>query len=193
MTATWILSLCESTPPDSLPLVCHDGDALPIRWVGTGRTGESVAFVSEPAAPQAMHRPPRAPNAKFLDRPELALLSVAATLALAVVPVYLITLHAHGAATARSAAVLGWLAGHALIAWTLRFRSGLSPQSSPAFPLWAAAAAAVGLLLTLTSLGRAIHLAPLPALSLITVLGGIAAAVVIATVVRRVLDLSYRL
>lgn len=156
--------------------------------------GASVAFVSEPAAPQAMQRPPRPPGARFLDRPELAaLLSVAATLALAVVPVYLITLHAHDAATARSAAVLGWLAGHALIAWTLRTRPALSPLSSPAFPLWAATAAVVGLLLALTSLGHAIHLSPLPALSLITVLGGIAAAVVIATVVRRVLDLSHRL
>jgi len=156
--------------------------------------GASVAFVSEPAAPQAMQRPPRPPNAKFLDRPELAaLFSVAVTLALAVIPVYLITLHAHGAATARSAAVLGWLAGHALIAWTLRTRPTLAPRSSPAFPLWAATAAAVGLLLTLTSLGHAIHLSPLPTISLITVLGGIAAAVVIATVVGRVLDLSHRL
>ncbi len=156
--------------------------------------GASVAFVSEPAAPQAMERPPRAPDARFLDRPELAaLLSVATTLALAVVPVYLITLHAHGAATARSAAVLGWLAGHALIAWTLRTRPALLPVSSPAFPLWATTATAVGLLLTLTSLGHAIHLSPLPTVSLITVLGGIAVAVGIATVVRRVLDLSHRL
>jgi len=156
--------------------------------------GASVAFVSEPAAPQAMHRPPRGPNARFLDRPELAaLLSVAATLALAVVPVYLITLHTHGVATARSAAVLGWLAGHALIAWTLRTRPALSPRTSPAFPLWAATAAAVGLLLTLTNVGRAIHLAPLPAISLITVLGGIAVAVVIATLVQHALDLTHRL
>jgi len=156
--------------------------------------GASVAFVSEPAAPQAMHRPPRAPNARFLDRPELAaLLSVAATLALAVVPVYLITLHTHGVATARSAAVLGWLAGHALIAWTLRTRPALSPRTSPAFPLWAATAAAVGLLLTLTSLGQAVHLSPLPVISLITVLSGMAVAVVIATLVQRALDLTHRL
>ena len=156
--------------------------------------GASVAFVSEPAAPQAMHRPPRPPGARFLDRPEVAaLLTVALTLGLAVVPVYLITLHTHDTATARSAAVLGWLAGHALIAWTLRTRPALSPRSNPAFPLWAATATAVGLLLTLTSLGHALHLSPLPALSLSIVCGGIAAAVAMATVARRVLDLSHRL
>jgi len=156
--------------------------------------GASVAFVSEPAAPQAMHRPPHPPGARFLDRPEVAaLLTVALTLGLAVVPVYLITLHTHDTATARSAAVLGWLAGHALIAWTLRTRPALSPRSNPAFPLWAATATAVGLLLTLTSLGHALHLSPLPALSLSIVCGGIAAAVAMATVARRVLDLSHRL
>ncbi len=33
--------LVRVDPADMLLLVCHDGDALPIRWVGTGRTGQT--------------------------------------------------------------------------------------------------------------------------------------------------------
>lgn len=34
--------------------------------------GASVAFVSEPTAPEAMRQPPRAPGRRFLDRAEVS-------------------------------------------------------------------------------------------------------------------------
>ena len=57
----------------------------------------------------------------FLGRAELAAITtVAAALTTAVLPAYLITAATASVPAARAAAVLGWLAGHALIAWTLR-------------------------------------------------------------------------
>jgi P-type Ca2+ transporter type 2C len=40
--------------------------------------GASVAFVSEPAAPNLMRRKPRDPAARFLDRPEVAAIGLIA-------------------------------------------------------------------------------------------------------------------
>jgi hypothetical protein len=55
------------------------------------RRGASVAFVAEPAAPNAMRQPPYPPGASFLDRPELsAIFAVAAALTLATLPAYLL-------------------------------------------------------------------------------------------------------
>ena len=147
--------------------------------------GASVAFVSEPAAPDAMHRPPRPPAARFLDRPELAAIgAVAVALTVAVLPTYLILSTGHSLPVARSGAVLGWLAGHALIAWSLRTQPRLPLRANPAFPGWAAAAAAVGLLVTLTPIGDAIRLAPLPATAIGLVAGLIAAAVLVTVAAR---------
>jgi Ca2+-transporting ATPase len=84
--------------------------------------GASVAFIAEPAAPQAMRRPPRPAGARFLDRGVLtAIATTTATLTFAVLPAYLVlTAVAAGIGQARAGAVLAWLAVHALIAWTLR-------------------------------------------------------------------------
>ncbi len=143
--------------------------------------GASVAFVSEPAAPDAMRRPPRPPGARFLDRPELAAIgAVAAAMTIATLPGYLLLAGGHGLPVARSAAVLGWLAGHALIAWSLRTQPRLPLHANPAFPGWAAAAAAVGLLVTLTPIGGAIRLGALPGTGVGLVAGLIAAAVLVA-------------
>jgi hypothetical protein len=49
--------------------------------------------------------------------------------------------------------VLGWLAGHALIAWTLRTQPRLSWRTSLAFPIWAALAVLTGLVFALTPPG----------------------------------------
>jgi Ca2+-transporting ATPase len=111
-----------------------------------------------------MHRPPRPPGTGFLDTSVLAAITAtAATLTAAVLPAYLLLAH-NGATTgqARSAAVLAWLAAHALIAWTLRTQPGLSWRASPAFPAWATAAIATGITATLTPASRLLSLQPLP-------------------------------
>lgn len=132
--------------------------------------GASLAFVNEPSAPQAMRRPPRDPRAKFMDTPlVLSLLTVAAALSLAVLASYLF-LDEIGPDVARSGAVVAWLVGHALIAWTLRSRPGLPWKENLAFPIWVAAAILTSLLLVLTPLGQIVHLAPLSAATLLPVL-----------------------
>jgi Ca2+-transporting ATPase len=126
--------------------------------------GASVAFVAEPAAPAAMHCPPRPPGTGFLDRAVLTAIAVtAAALTLAVLPAYLL-LTGTGATPgqARAAAVLAWLAAHALIAWTLRTQPGLPWRANPAFPAWAAAALATAITLTLTPASQLIGLKPPP-------------------------------
>jgi P-type Ca2+ transporter type 2C len=156
--------------------------------------GASVAFVSEPAAPGAMRRPPRPPGARFLDRPELATIGVvAAALTVAVLPAYLILAAGHSLPVARAAAVLGWLAGHALIAWSLRTQPRLPLRANLAFPGWAAAATAAGLLVALTPIGAAIRLAPLPATAAGLVAGLITAAIIISAGARSALHLGARL
>ena len=156
--------------------------------------GASVAFVAEPAAPGAMTRPARPPGARFLDRVELGTIgSVAAALTVAVLPVFLILQSRDGLGVARAGAVLGWLAGHALIAWTLRAQPRLPVRANPAFPGWTATAAAVGLAVTLTPLGDVLRLAPLARAGLGITAAGIAAAVALAALARRALALPHRL
>jgi Ca2+-transporting ATPase len=152
--------------------------------------GASVAFVAEPAAPQAMRRPPRPPGTRFLDRTTLATTAaIAATLTLAVLPAYLLTI-GEGAEQARTAAVLVWLAGHALVAWSVRSQPGLAWTTNPAFPAWAGAAIGVGLLVTLTPLGRWVHLTTLGGGALITIGGLLVSALGTAVVLRRVTRLN---
>jgi len=126
--------------------------------------GASVAFVAEPTAPTAMHRPPRPPGTGFLDRSVLAAITTtAAALTLAVLPAYLILAHS-GATTsqARAAAALAWLAAHALIAWMLRTQPALPWRANPAFPSWALAAIAAGIIFTLTPAAQLLGLQALP-------------------------------
>jgi Ca2+-transporting ATPase len=155
--------------------------------------GASVAFVAEPAAPDAMRRPPRRSGTRFLDRAGLAAIAtVAVTLTAATLPAYLL-LAGTGTGTARSAAVVGWLAGHALIAWTLRTRPALSWRTNPAFPAWVASAAIVGLVAALTPAGRVLHLTPLTAGAVAGVAGAVVVAVALATAAGRALRLRGRL
>ena len=156
--------------------------------------GASVAFVAEPPAPDAMTRPPRPPGARFLDRAErAAILTVAAALTLATLPAYLLLQPTFGEQAARAAAVLGWLAGHTLIAWSLRARPRLGWQTNPAFPVWALTATAVGLLAALTPAGRLIHLSEVPTGTLPLVAGLILAATALAALTSRLLRLNQRL
>ncbi|GAB3959931.1 HAD-IC family P-type ATPase [Actinoallomurus acanthiterrae] len=152
--------------------------------------GASVAFVAEPTAPGAMKRPPR--RVGFLDTATIGALATTATaLTAAVLPAYLL-LH-HDVAHARAAAVLAWLAGHALIAWCLRAQPALSWRRNPAFPIWATAAITVGTLATCTALGNPLHLTAPPATTLIIVTGCIGAAVAIAAAGRGLLHMGARL
>src|SRR6266511_4144992 len=104
--------------------------------------GASVAFVSEPAAPGAMRRPPRDPAARFLDRVEVsAILTAALALFAGVATSYFVVRGADGTAAAMTAAVAAWLVGHTVVAWALRARPGLPLRANPAFPACALAAA----------------------------------------------------
>ena len=155
--------------------------------------GASVAFVSEPAAPTAMHRPPRPPGAGFLDRSMLATIAVVAlSLTGATLAAYLLTAD-DGVSAARAAAVLAWLAGHALIAWTLRTQPALSWKTNPAFPAWAATAIAAALAFTLTPMAGLIDLVVLPTPSLILLIVPVLAAVAVAAILGRGLQLGERL
>ncbi len=156
--------------------------------------GASVAFVAEPSAPDAMHQPPRTPGARFLDRGECgAILTVAAALTVATLPVYLLLEPGLGEQTGRAAAVLGWLAAHTLIAWALRARPRLPPRANPAFPAWTFAAVVAGLLLALTPVGRLLHLAVVPAGRLPLVIALILAGALLAAGGSRLLQLRTRL
>jgi Ca2+-transporting ATPase len=94
---------------------------------------------------------------------------------------------------ARAAAVLGWLAGHALIAWTLRAQPRLPVRSNPAFPGWALAAALTALAVTLTPLGGFLHLTPLTATATAITATGILTATILAIIAVRKLALPARL
>jgi len=156
--------------------------------------GASVAFVAEPSAPDAMRQPPRTPGARFLDRGERgAILTVAAALTVATLPVYLLLQPGLGEQTGRAAAVLGWLAAHTLIAWALRARPRLPPRANPAFPAWTFAAVVAGLLLALTPVGRLLHLAVVPAGRLPLVIALILAGALLAAGSSRLLQLRTRL
>jgi len=123
----------------------------------------SVAFVSEPTAPGTMLRPPRDPAGRFLDRSEVAaiLTTVAAVLA-AVLASYLAVRAGWGPAAGRSAALASWLTGHVLVASSIRARPALLLRANPAFPAWALAAAATGVVLVATPAGHVVGFTSLP-------------------------------
>lgn len=160
--------------------------------------GASVAFVAEPAAPAAMHRPPRPPGVPFLDTTTVrAIAVVALTLTGVTLPAYLLATTGPadpgGLQVARAAAILAWLGGHALIAWTLRARPALSWASNPAFPVWAGTAILAGAVFTLTPLGGVIGLGILPLTALAAVAVVVAAVVAVAVALNRALRLGERL
>jgi Ca2+-transporting ATPase len=157
--------------------------------------GASIAFVSEPEAPAAMTRPPRSPQAKFVDTPFVrALVTSALTLGLAVAPTYLVLMN-EGAdlEQARAAAVFAWLASHGFIAWALRARPALSWRANPAFPAWTLTAVAVAIVATLTPAAALLRLEPLTPTQLATAAAATAWAVLLAWLIRPLIDTSTRL
>jgi Ca2+-transporting ATPase len=147
--------------------------------------GASIAFVSEPVAPGAMHQPPQ-PAGRFIDGTFLvALFTVALTLVVAVIPSYLFLLSTGANEVhARAGAILAWLASHALIAWTVRARPGLSWAANPAFPAWVGLSIGCGLIVAATPVGAVLRLAPLTVPELAAVAAATLIAVLIATVLR---------
>jgi Ca2+-transporting ATPase len=156
--------------------------------------GASVAFVSEPAAPDAIRRPPRPPRSRFLDRDVLGvLLTVAVALTLATLPAYLLVLQDSPEEAARAAALLAWLVAHAFVAWTIRAQPLLNPLRHPVFPIWAAAACTVGAILTLTPAASLLGLDALGGGALATVLASAATGVATAAVLTHTLAPARRL
>jgi Ca2+-transporting ATPase len=148
--------------------------------------GASVAFVSEPAAPGVMTRPPRNPAARFLDRTETsAILASALALFLGVTGSSFLVRATNGTDPATAAAVATWLIGHTVVAWALRARPGLPPHANLAFPAWALTAAAVGVALAGTPAGRLVGLDPLPLTAWVVVAGSVVVMAAVATLGRK--------
>lgn len=156
--------------------------------------GASIAFVSEPMAPETMDRPPRDPASRFLDRTQLTAIAVtAAALTVAVLPAFLIVHHQSGAGMAIAAAVAGWLIANTAIAWNLRARPGLPLRRNIAFPAWAIVALIAAVTLSLTHAGATLGVQPLTAGALGITVGVAAIGVATATAGRITLSLSRRL
>jgi P-type Ca2+ transporter type 2C len=156
--------------------------------------GASVAFVSEPTAPDAMDRPPRDPASRFLDRTQLSAIALtAAALTVAVLPAFLIVHARWGASMGIAAAVGGWLVANVAIAWSLRARPRLPFRRNVAFPAWALAALAAAFVLSLTQAGASLGVEPLSAGAVRITAGVAAAGVAIAVAGRAALSLSRRL
>ncbi len=152
--------------------------------------GASVAFVSEPTAPQAMRQPPRAPGRRFLDRAEVSAIAlVGFALFAGVLAAFLLVRARYGADYGGVAAFSAWLVGHAAVAWMLRARPLLALTANLAFPIWAAAAAATALVLGSVLAGQ-LGLAVLPASAWALVAAAGAASAALATVGRRALRIS---
>jgi Ca2+-transporting ATPase len=156
--------------------------------------GASVAFVSEPTAPETMNRPPRDPASRFLDGAELSAIALtAAALTIAVLPAYLIVHGRWGTGMAIAAAVAGWLVANVAVAWSLRARPGLPLLRNVAFPVWAFVALLAAAVLSLTHAGATLGAQPLTADALLITAGVAAVGVATAVAGRVALSLSRRL
>jgi P-type Ca2+ transporter type 2C len=156
--------------------------------------GASIAFVSEPAAPGSMDRPPRDPARRFLDDTQMSAIGMTAlALIAAVLPTFLIVQQHWGTDMAIAAAVAGWLTANTAVAWTLRAEPGLAWRRNVAFPLWALVALASAAVLSLTEAGATLGVEPLtPGAAAITV-GFAVAGVALGAAIRVALSLSRRL
>ena len=156
--------------------------------------GASIAFVSEPTAPETMDRPPRDAASRFLDGPQLSAIALtAAALTAAVLPTFLIVHSRSGASMAIAAAVGGWLIANVAIAWSLRARPGLPLRRNIAFGVWGLVALGAAFMLSLTQAGATLGVEPLTASALRITAGVAAVGVAIAVAGRLALSLSRRL
>jgi Ca2+-transporting ATPase len=156
--------------------------------------GASIAFVSEPTAPDTMDRPPRNPASRFLDGTQLSAIALtAAGLTASVLPAFLILDARSGAGMAVAGAVAAWLTANVAIAWSLRARPGLPLRRNVAFPVWACAALIAAFMLSLTQAGATLGVEPLTGAAIRITAAVAIGGVAIAAVGRAVLSLSQRL
>lgn len=105
----------------------------------------SATFVAEPMEANAMHRPPRSPKLRFIDRAMMTEMVLASlSLAAAVLVNYLVAHYSGKTDTqARTIAFATWMIGHIFLAFTMRsqqetvFKIGLF--RNPIMLLWAGA------------------------------------------------------
>ena len=156
--------------------------------------GASIAFVSEPTAPDTMDRRPRDPASRFLDGAQLSAIALTAVaLTIAVLPAFLVVHARSGTDMAIAAAVAGWLVANAAIAWSLRARPGLPLRRNVAFPVWALVALVAASVLSLTQAGATLGVEPLNAAAVGITAGAAAIGVATAVAGRVALSLSQRL
>jgi P-type Ca2+ transporter type 2C len=156
--------------------------------------GASIAFVSEPSAPDAMKQPPRDPARRFLDDTQLSAIALTAgAMTAAVLPTFLIVHAQWGTDMAVAAAVAGWLVAKVAVAWGLRARPGLPLRRNVAFPGWALIAAASAAVLSLTQVGATLGVDPLTVGAAGITVGVAAAGVALAAAGRVAVSLSRRL
>ncbi len=147
--------------------------------------GASVAFVSEPAAPGAMRRPPRDPARRFLDGQELtAIFVVGLAIFAGVVVAFFVVRSIYGLQYGQAAAVATWLAAHAGVAWGMRAQPALPLTVNIAFPAWALTAIATGVALAASPAGDALGLSSLPATAWLTVAAAVLLSVAVALAAR---------
>jgi len=179
-----LVALALTTPLLGVPIL------LPIHLVWLELVVHPIAalvFEIEPAPPDVMARPPRAPAAPLLPRRMLAR-SIGSGLFLAAGAVALFALRrAGGDDAARTAALAAVLAGGLALSWVERrpelpwWRAGL-PRTARFWIVAAVVAASLPLVLAIPSLARLLHVAPLAPLDV-----AVAAAVALAAIVWRVL------
>lgn len=128
--------------------------------------GAALAFVSQPADSNVMARPPRDPNAPFLDRSLGAgIIMGAVTLAAIVLAAFLYGLGTADIAGARTLALVTWFVGHASLGFIMAFEDG-RPRLGAAFrnPLlgaWLAASILFAVAIVLVpSLGEGLAAGP---------------------------------
>jgi P-type Ca2+ transporter type 2C len=156
--------------------------------------GASIAFVSEPAAPGSMDRPPRDPARRFLDDTQLSAIGLTAVaLIVAVLPTFLIVEHHSGTDMAIAAAVGGWLTANTAVAWCLRAQPGLPWRRNIAFPAWALVALASAAVLSLTAAGATLGVEPLTAEAALITIALAVVGIAVAAAGRGALSLSRRL
>jgi len=131
--------------------------------------GASVSFVSEPPEGDVMRRPPRDPQARFLDRAMARMILLGGlSLAMAVLVVYTWARQSgFDLVEARTAAFATWLIGHVMLALTFRSEreplSRLGIFSNRVALIWMATAVGVAILATTVPwLESALRTATLP-------------------------------
>jgi Ca2+-transporting ATPase len=175
-----LVALALTTPLLGVPIL------LPVHLVWLELVVHPISalvFEIEPAPPDVMAHPPRAPAAPLLPRRLLAR-SIGSGLVLAAGAVALFALRRDGGDdAARTAALAAVLAGGLALAWVERrpelpwWRAGL-PRTARFWIVAAAVAASLPLVLAVAPLARLLHVAPLDSAGVVLAVGLALASIV---------------